>query len=105
MKAFLSRIDTSILVSLPALFGIVMGIIWERIAKAQFNNNPPLPINSRIVGLIFLVWSLSFVVIIYRKEAPVTIRMRGKRALIYGWIGFILCLFFGISLIVKSFFY
>ncbi len=106
MKAFFSQMDTIILVSIPAFVGIVMGILWEIVAKAQFHNHPPGALNARIVGLIFLVWSLTFAGMIFRKEAPVRIRLIvGKWALLYGWIGFISCLFLGISLFVKSFFY
>ncbi len=105
LKVLLENVETSILASVPAVLGIIIGIIWGRISQVQYQNQPPKPMNSFIVGIIFLIWSLSFVIVIWRKEFPQILTAKGNTALIYGWLGLITCLFFGITLMGKAFFY
>lgn len=96
---------TQILTLIPLLVGVLFLIIMNRMSGILFKYWPSGKINNFTIGLAFLIWSLSFLIIVLRKEAPFIVAIRGKAAVLYGSLFLLIGLFFGVSLVIKALLY
>lgn len=94
---------TSLLMIIPGAIGSLTLIIWNRYVQTHYDGIIPKSTNDLIVGLTFLTWSLSFVIVIIRKEFPSPITLRGTPAIIVGAVFLLMSLYFGIGLVLRSF--
>ena len=72
---------TSLLTIIPGVIGFLKLIIWNRYVHTHYDGIIPKSTNGLIVGLTFLTWSFSFVVVIIRKEFPSPITLGVYRQL------------------------
>lgn len=99
----IKSMTTTILMTIPFVIGFLVILVWEKYAHTHYDGAIPKSTNDLIVGLTFLTWSLSFVVVIIRKEFPSPITLRGIPAIIVGSIFLLASLYFGIGLVLRSF--
>lgn len=101
---FLKDHLTSLLAMIPIFMGFLILVLQDKIINIWFKTIPADKLSNFTVGLAFLVWCLSFVIMIWRREASLIVRVKGKFAIIYGIIFLVICVFLGFSLIYKSIF-
>lgn len=94
---------TAISMTMPFVVGFLAIFGWERYVHTHNDVAIPKSTNDLVVGLTFLIWSLSFVIVIIRKEFPSPITLRGTPAIIFGTVFLLMGLYFGVGLVLRSF--
>ena len=89
------QLSTVMLASIPGLTGFIVLWIW------LYTGVIPPQMDNLMNGVVFFIWSICFMIIIWRKEAPLFITLEGKPAIIFGIIGLLFCLFSSMQFILK----
>lgn len=92
---------TGILSSIAVCTGFFILWLWGKVVEKNYGGVIPKQTNFLIIGIVFFIWSITFIIVIWRKEAPVLFPMEGKSAVIFGIIGLLISLFFSISFFLK----
>jgi hypothetical protein len=77
------------LLALPPIVGTIFGLIWVQIkpiVSSMVGKHNSEILNFFVFGVVLLIWSISGIIIIWRKEIPVvfSIFARGKVAVAIG---------------------
>ena len=89
------QLSTVILVLIPGIISFIVIWIW------LYTGIIPPRMDYLMSGIVCFIWSISSMIIIWRKEAPLFITLKGKPAIIFGVIGALFFLLGALHFILK----